>query len=192
MSHILSLWSIRNTVHFSAYDPSRARRWIRAEKLPTFERGGGGTTQRGVIRTSSNHRMGVDPGSKREGSVAASAHTYLNLRWRRAQASRKRRTARDVGPGEAQDPLAASRVSEAASFHQSSLALETAWRRFCANSSGTSVLQRYQGHTTGKSDGDGAFPLRSGGSVVPRGTGEAGCGQIKRATQRRTCVNSWG
>jgi RRXRR protein len=63
--------------------PARARRWVASRKATAFWKGGLFCVQ--LNRESSARErqpiaMGIDPGSKREGMVVASAaHTYLNL-----------------------------------------------------------------------------------------------------------------
>ena len=63
--------------------PSRARRWIRSGKATQFWKGGGfcvRLNREPSARERQPIAMGVDPGSKREGIVVASAvHTYLNI-----------------------------------------------------------------------------------------------------------------
>jgi len=63
--------------------PSRARRWIRSGKATGFWKGGMFCVRLNVAPSAREQQptaVGIDPGSKREGIVVASAsHTYLNL-----------------------------------------------------------------------------------------------------------------
>ncbi len=63
--------------------PARARRWIRSGKATHFWKGGVFCVRLNVEpsrRVQQPIAVGIDPGSKREGIVVASAsHTYLNL-----------------------------------------------------------------------------------------------------------------
>ena len=63
--------------------PSRARRWIRSGKATHFWKGGVfcvRLNREPSRRARQPIALGVDPGSKREGIVVASAaHTYLNI-----------------------------------------------------------------------------------------------------------------
>jgi hypothetical protein len=63
--------------------PARARRWIRSGKATHFWKGGFFCVRLNVepsLRALQPIAVGIDPGSKREGIVVASAaHTYLNI-----------------------------------------------------------------------------------------------------------------
>src|SRR6266571_3271885 len=63
--------------------PSRARRWIRSGKATTFWKGGLFCVRLNFepsARAGQPIAVGIDPGSKKEGLVVASAaHTYLNI-----------------------------------------------------------------------------------------------------------------
>src|ERR1700686_2960245 len=63
--------------------PARARRWMRERKATAFWKGGIFCVRLNVepsARETQPIAVGIDPGSKKEGMVAASAaHTYLNL-----------------------------------------------------------------------------------------------------------------
>jgi hypothetical protein len=63
--------------------PSRARRWIKSGKATSFWKGGCFCVRLNVepsARAQQPVAVGIDPGSKREGLVVASAsHTYLNI-----------------------------------------------------------------------------------------------------------------
>jgi RRXRR protein len=63
--------------------PSRARRWIKSGKATHFWKGGIFCVRLNVepsAREAQRIAVGIDPGSKREGIVVASAaHTYLNI-----------------------------------------------------------------------------------------------------------------
>jgi hypothetical protein len=63
--------------------PSRARRWIRNQKATSFWKGGLFCVRLNVepsAREKQSIAVGIDPGSKREGIVVASAeHTYVNI-----------------------------------------------------------------------------------------------------------------
>jgi RRXRR protein len=63
--------------------PSRARRWIKSGKATAFWKGGLFCVRLNVeplARAMQPIAVGIDPGSKREGIVVASAsHTYLNI-----------------------------------------------------------------------------------------------------------------
>jgi hypothetical protein len=63
--------------------PARARRWIKGGKATHFWKGGIFCVRLNVepsARELQRIAVGIDPGSKREGIVVASAaHTYLNL-----------------------------------------------------------------------------------------------------------------
>ena len=63
--------------------PSRARRWIRSGKATHFWKGGVFCVRLNVEpsgRVQQPLAIGIDPGSKREGIVVASAsHAYLNI-----------------------------------------------------------------------------------------------------------------
>jgi hypothetical protein len=87
--------------------PARARRWIRGGKAAAFWKGGLFCVRLNVepsAREIQPVACGIDPGSKKEGLVVASAaHTYLNLQadavtWVKdaeAQSTRMRRTRRN-------------------------------------------------------------------------------------------------
>ncbi len=87
--------------------PARARRWIRGGKATAFWKGGLFCVRLNVepsAREIQPVACGIDPGSKKEGLVVASAaHTYLNLQadavtWVKdaeAQSTRMRRTRRN-------------------------------------------------------------------------------------------------
>src|SRR5260370_1536448 len=86
--------------------PARARRWIRGGKATAFWKGGLFCVRLNVepsAREIQPVACGIDPGSKKEGLVVASAaHTYLNLhaaavtvvKDAEAQSTRMRRTRR--------------------------------------------------------------------------------------------------
>jgi RRXRR protein len=63
--------------------PSRARRWIKSRKATGFWKGGFFCVRLNVEPSAREQQpiaVGVDPGSKREGIVVASAvHTYTNI-----------------------------------------------------------------------------------------------------------------
>ena len=63
--------------------PARARRWIKSGKATTFWQGGLFCVRLNVepsARAGQPLAVGIDPGSKKEGLVVASAaHTYLNI-----------------------------------------------------------------------------------------------------------------
>src|SRR6266705_2670329 len=63
--------------------PSRARRWIRSGKATHFWKGGLFCVRLNVAPSAREEQpiaVGIDPGSKKEGLVVASAaHTYLNI-----------------------------------------------------------------------------------------------------------------
>src|SRR6266851_6004226 len=63
--------------------PARARRWIRSGKATGFWKGGVFCVRLNVEPSAREQQpvaVGIDPGSKREGIVVASAsHTYLNI-----------------------------------------------------------------------------------------------------------------
>ena len=63
--------------------PSRARRWIRSGKATGFWKGGFFSVRLNVEPSAREQQpvaVGIDPGSKREGTVVASAnHTYANM-----------------------------------------------------------------------------------------------------------------
>src|SRR5260370_15131087 len=63
--------------------PARARRWIKSGKATTFWQGGLFCVRLNVepsAREMQPLAVGIDPGSKKEGLVVASAaHTYLNI-----------------------------------------------------------------------------------------------------------------
>jgi hypothetical protein len=63
--------------------PSRARRWIRSGKATGFWKGGFFCVRLNVEQSAREQQpvaLGIDPGSKREGIVVASAtHTYANV-----------------------------------------------------------------------------------------------------------------
>src|SRR5258708_32831039 len=63
--------------------PARARRWVRSGKATHFWKGGFFCVRLNREPSAGERQpiaMGVDPGSKREGIVVASAsHTYLNI-----------------------------------------------------------------------------------------------------------------
>ena len=63
--------------------PARARRWIKSGKATSFWKGGCFCVRLNVepsARAQQPVAVGIDPGSKREGIVVASAsHTYLNI-----------------------------------------------------------------------------------------------------------------
>jgi RRXRR protein len=63
--------------------PSRARRWIKSGKATTFWKGGLFCVRLNIdpsAREGQPIAVGIDPGSKKEGLVVASAaHTYLNI-----------------------------------------------------------------------------------------------------------------
>ena len=63
--------------------PSRARRWIRSGKATGFWKGGFFCVRLNVEPSAREQQpvaVGIDPGSKREGTVVASAnHTYANM-----------------------------------------------------------------------------------------------------------------
>src|SRR6266702_6166262 len=62
---------------------SRARRWIRSGKATHFWKGGLFCVRLNVAPSAREEQpiaVGIDPGSKKEGLVVASAaHTYLNI-----------------------------------------------------------------------------------------------------------------
>ena len=64
--------------------PSRARRWIKSRKVTGFWKGGLFCVRLGVEPSARGMQplaVGVDPGSKQEGIVVASAaHTYTNIK----------------------------------------------------------------------------------------------------------------
>ena len=63
--------------------PARARRWIKSGKATTFWQGGLFCVRLNVAPSAREEQpiaVGIDPGSKKEGLVVASAaHTYLNI-----------------------------------------------------------------------------------------------------------------
>jgi hypothetical protein len=63
--------------------PARARRWIKSGKATTFWQGGLFCVRLNVAPSAREMQLlavGIDPGSKKEGLVVASAaHTYLNI-----------------------------------------------------------------------------------------------------------------
>src|SRR2546425_3623661 len=63
--------------------PARARRWIKSGKATTYWKGGLFCVRLNVepsAREVQRIAVGIDPGSKKEGLVVASAaHTYLNI-----------------------------------------------------------------------------------------------------------------
>ena len=63
--------------------PARARRWIKTAKATAFWKGGLFCVRLNVEPSAREHQriaVGIDPGSKKEALVVASAtHTYLNI-----------------------------------------------------------------------------------------------------------------
>src|SRR5260221_4934496 len=83
MSHICVPVVDQERTSLMPTTPARARRWIRSGKATHFWKGGLFCVRLNVEPSAREQQpiaVGIDPGSKREGIVVASAsHTYLNI-----------------------------------------------------------------------------------------------------------------
>ena len=135
MSHICVPVVDQERTPLMSTTPARARRWIRSGKATHFWKGGMFCVRLNVQPSAREQQpiaVGIDPGSKREGIVVASAsHTYLNIQ-AEARTGVKEAEKDTHAPPQSQDPVPQAapepqaEQEEAAALHQGTLAVETA------------------------------------------------------------------
>jgi hypothetical protein len=117
--------------------PARARRWIKTARATAFWKGDLFCVRLNIGPSAREHQriaVGIDPGSKKEALVVASAaHTYLNIQANartgvketKKQCADAPHASRTQHPSSQATPEPQAQQEEDTSFHQSPLAVET-------------------------------------------------------------------